>query len=116
MAEEPEEDITGTKMQQRHIYLHAANAEEFKALAKAANADQWHCAPAPSGRVVGHLVGGDRFAIRQQPNAKILPHPHSPADVSSHAKDLGVQNAKSAYDLFAALFQYTNWDKLDPEV
>lgn len=97
-------------------FIHTADYETFRAAARAANASEWHGFPMPSGRFLGIVRNVDRFALRAQGNAELLPPAHSQTDVSAHAKALGLPNAKTARDIYAAAFALHNADIFDPDL
>jgi hypothetical protein len=97
-------------------FIHTADFPSFETAAQAANASSWHAFPMPSGRFCGVVRYVDRFALRAQTGATLLPPAHSPADISAHAQALGFPNAKTARALYAAVFALTNADIFDPDL
>jgi hypothetical protein len=100
----------------QNCFIHTADFPTFEAAAQAANASSWHAFPMPSGRFCGVVRDVDRFRLRSQTNATLLPPAHSSADVTSHAQALGFPNAKTARALYAAAFTLTNADMFDPDL
>ena len=106
-------------MMHHRITVYAADADSVRAAANDAGATAHETFPFGSG-VVGYvdsLSMGTRQALRNDNRVSVLPNRHSHSnDVSSHAKTLGIKSAKTARDIFAAVFAETGIEHFDPDL
>jgi hypothetical protein len=103
----------------RHrIHVYAASADDMEAAMKDAGGVAFECFPF-GGIVVGYIdVPGHtvRGILRKDSRVTLLPNRHSQGnDISKHAAALKIPNAKTARDIFSAVFSATNWDVYDPD-
>lgn len=103
----------------RHrVFVHAPDGATMSASAK--NVGALGCEYFTFGsRVVGYIEISSvtlRGVLRQDSTIMILPGRNSPADASAHGNALGVKGAKTARDIFQAIFAATNADLFDPDL
>jgi hypothetical protein len=100
------------------IHIHADSVESVAAAAREAGASGHACMPF-GDRVVGYIDIPShtvRSSLRKDPRISLLPNRHSHGnDVSAHGDTLKVK-AKTARDIFSAVFDATDWDEFDPDL
>lgn len=105
-------------MQQR-VFVHAVNPDNIQNAMRDAGGVAHECIPF-GNLFVGYIdvpAHTVRQALRNDSRVSIIPNRHSQGnDISAHAKALGLQNAKTARDIFSAVFSATDMDVFDPDL